>query len=199
MAVAKQRRPAKRERPPVTISDPRTIKALAHPARLAVIDALFGGGEMTATECAHLAGLTPSAMSYHLRALEKWGIVERAETSADGRERPWRAAGRGLRVDSAQPRASAVAEAVLVNDLLDRTRHDVLEWLAADRDRQGRWAKLASVGSGIYWLTTDEAQALNEAVNGWLVKLGPEARGRPDGSQRVRVAFVLVPTDAAGD
>jgi len=76
---------------------------LAHPARLAVLDALFEGGQLTATECAELAGLSPSAMSYHLRALERWGIVERADASDDGRERPWRAAGGGLRIESPSP------------------------------------------------------------------------------------------------
>ena len=52
------------------LTDPRAIKALAHPARLAVIDELFAGRQLTATECAEIAGLSPSAMSYHLRALE---------------------------------------------------------------------------------------------------------------------------------
>src|SRR4051794_4241177 len=75
----------------LVISDPRAIRALAHPARQVVIDELYDGKVLTATECAELAGLTPSAMSYHLRALERWGILERAEASADGRERPWRA------------------------------------------------------------------------------------------------------------
>ena len=73
---------AKKKR--VVITDPRAIRALAHPARQRVIDELYNGQVLTATECAEIAGLTPSAMSYHLRALEKWGIIERAEESADG-------------------------------------------------------------------------------------------------------------------
>ena len=51
------------------ISDPQIMRALAHPARLAVLDQLADGGTATATECARTAGLSPSAMSYHLRAL----------------------------------------------------------------------------------------------------------------------------------
>src|SRR3954451_9382135 len=84
----------------LVISDPRAIRALAHPARQRVIDELYNGKVLTATECAEIAGLTPSAMSYHLRALEKWGIIERAEESADGRERPWRSKAASLRIDS---------------------------------------------------------------------------------------------------
>ena len=63
-------RTARRARAKVMLTDPRAIKALAHPARLAVIDELFAGRQLTATECAEIAGLSPSAMSYHLRALE---------------------------------------------------------------------------------------------------------------------------------
>ena len=73
----------------VVITDPRAIRALAHPARQRIIDELYSGRVLTATECAELAGLTPSATSYHLRALERWGSIERAEASADGRERPY--------------------------------------------------------------------------------------------------------------
>ena len=48
------------------LRDPRDIRALAHPARLAILDALAAGDELTATECAALTALSPSATSYHL-------------------------------------------------------------------------------------------------------------------------------------
>jgi len=59
-----------------------------------VILELYSGEVLTASEAAEICGLTPSAMSYHLRALQKAGMVEREE-SADRRERPWRAAAEG--------------------------------------------------------------------------------------------------------
>ena len=52
---------------PVEISDPRALRALAHPARLAILQHLVLDGPATATECAEVAGLSPSACSYHLR------------------------------------------------------------------------------------------------------------------------------------
>ena len=66
----------------VVLTDPRDIRALAHPARLAVLTELEPGVELTATELATRAGITPSAMSYHLRALERAGIVRRADARA---------------------------------------------------------------------------------------------------------------------
>ncbi|NKX52069.1 winged helix-turn-helix transcriptional regulator, partial [Arthrobacter deserti] len=70
----------------VNISDARAIRALAHAVRLKVIEELFGTQQpATATELAQRHGLTPSAMSYHLRALEKWGFVKRSANQGDGR------------------------------------------------------------------------------------------------------------------
>lgn len=78
----------------VVISDPRAVRALAHRARVEALDELFASrGTRTATELAERCGLSPSAMSYHLRALEKYGLVERAASQGDARERRWRAAG----------------------------------------------------------------------------------------------------------
>lgn len=88
-------------RTPATISDPQAIRALAHEARLEALEELYSSqSTRTATELASRCGLTPSAMSYHLRALEKYGFVERSPSEGDGRERRWRAAANSLLVDS---------------------------------------------------------------------------------------------------
>ncbi|NUP73069.1 MAG: winged helix-turn-helix transcriptional regulator [Sinomonas sp.] len=87
---------------PVRITDPKAIRALAHGARLAAINELYSSQKSwTATELAAFTGLTPSAMSYHLRALKKWGIVVDAPHDGDGRERRWKAAGTDLNLDTA--------------------------------------------------------------------------------------------------
>lgn len=109
---------------PVTITDPLAMRALAHKVRLDVIDELFSSQRShTATELARRFGLTPSAMSYHLRALEKWGYVVRAAGVGDGRERYWRAAGSSLNVGSPG----------LASDLISSSFIDVT--LGAARDR----------------------------------------------------------------
>jgi DNA-binding transcriptional ArsR family regulator len=72
------------------LSDPKAMRALAHPARLAILNRLRVEGSATATEVAESAGITPSAASYHLRMLAKYGFVEDAPPRGDGRERLWR-------------------------------------------------------------------------------------------------------------
>ena len=77
---------------PLWLDDPRMMRALAHPARIAILQSLAFDGPATATECAQVADLSPSACSYHLRALARYGLVEEDPASApDARYRPWRA------------------------------------------------------------------------------------------------------------
>src|SRR5262245_4751732 len=73
-----------------TIGDAAVLRALAHPARLALLEHLSQRVEgATATECAAVVGLSPSATSYHLRALAKVGMIREAPGRGDGRERIW--------------------------------------------------------------------------------------------------------------
>src|SRR5262249_27613372 len=124
-AAKRSRRARRRPEDDVRVDEPGALRALAHPARLIAVDELYQGLERTASELAELAVLTPSAMSYHLRALERWGIIERGEAREDGRERPWRAAGRGLSVTSNASPSGVAAAAVIVGGYLPQRRGGV--------------------------------------------------------------------------
>ena len=52
------------------------IKALAHPARLLMVDKLGGAGEMCVCELTELVGSDMSTVSKHLTILKQAGIVE---------------------------------------------------------------------------------------------------------------------------
>jgi DNA-binding transcriptional ArsR family regulator len=99
------------------------LRVLAHPLRLALLDRLMSFGEQTAAQCAAAVGSTTSNCRYHLRALARAGLVERAD-SRDGREHPWRSTSTGLAFGPEEPRSSdasagaarAVEELSLVRD-----------------------------------------------------------------------------------
>src|SRR5580692_9457860 len=74
-----------------TITDARTMRALAHPVRIAIIEALGFRGPMTATEVGEQIDESPTTCSFHLRQLAKYGFVEEAG-GGKGRARPWRMA-----------------------------------------------------------------------------------------------------------
>jgi DNA-binding transcriptional ArsR family regulator len=182
------------------LRDPRAIKALAHPARLAVIDELFAGRKLTATECGEIAGLSASAMSYHLRALEKWGIVRRSEATGDGRERPWEAAGNTLTVDSAEPRASAAGEAILIARQLDKQRAEILGWISGQDDESASWYDSTVIGSGVYWLSHEEAKRIGDRLSEVIAEIPRRtAAEAPAGAHLVRVAHSIVPIPAGED
>lgn len=177
----------------IQLTDPRAIKALAHPARLAVIDAFFAGRRLTATECGDIAGLSASAMSYHLRALEKWGIIRRSAATADGRERPWEAAGDRLSVESAEPRATAAGEAMLARTMLDRLTAESLAWVS---NPEPAWYDAVAISSAAYWLTAAEAEELSNEIAAVVDKhRRRESADRPSDARRVRVAFAVVPAN----
>lgn len=180
----------------MVLTEAADIKALTHPARLAVIDEFFAGRELTATECAEIAQVSPSAMSYHLRALEKAGIIERSGAAADGRQRPWRAAGSELRVKPSSAVAATAASAVLVGTALETIRREVDAWAARDRDDGPEWGDVGMLASGRLWLTADELTGLIAAIEQQTDRYRDRtASQRPEGSRRVRLGVQLFPVD----
>lgn len=109
LGVAMSRPEERRE-----ITDVRALAALAHPVRVALLNHLMAFGARTASQCAATVGASPSACSYHLRQLARWGLVEPA-SGTDGRERPWQAAATGFafRADLDDPAGRAVQQSLL--------------------------------------------------------------------------------------
>jgi DNA-binding transcriptional ArsR family regulator len=158
----------------VVLTDASAVRALAHPARLVVIDALYAGQVLTATECAALAGITPSAMSYHLRALEKYGLVRRAEARGDARERPWIRAGDTLSVSlrgSGAGSSLAAAELLVENSLqMEMQRLLTAMRAEADEDPGHAWSGTTTYARDQLLMTADEARELRAAVEELFAK-----------------------------
>jgi DNA-binding transcriptional ArsR family regulator len=177
----------------IVLSDPRAIRALAHPARLALIEALLPGEELTATEAASLTGLSPSATSYHLKALERWGIVAAGQPRADGRDRPWKALGRSIEVSSDVP-PNVLAETAVLGVFLDRNRALATEFLEHQDEEPPQWRDAMELANSDYWLTSGELAEVSAALRRVLEPYEQRRRGsRPDGSRRVRIVRLIVP------
>src|SRR5579862_8518083 len=71
------------------ISDPKAIRALAHPLRLDLLELLSATGPATAAHCGRVLGQSQASCSFHLRQLAKYGFVEEAVPGKDKRERRW--------------------------------------------------------------------------------------------------------------
>jgi DNA-binding transcriptional ArsR family regulator len=184
-----------RDEATLQLHDPRDIRALAHPARVAIIDALATGDELTATECAELTGLSPSATAYHLKLLERYDFAEPAPARSDGRERPWRATDRRTLVDldTSTPAGAAAATAVGLA-FIDRSRALAEAFVATEHDEPKEWQDVALLANADVWLTAEETRNVTAALVAVLEPYrGRALADRPDGSRRVRVMSMVFP------
>lgn len=148
------------------ITDPRVMRALAHPARIAILEHLGStGAVVTATECAGLVGLSPSATSYHLRELAKYGLVEQAPSRGDGRERVWRSVAAGFSVDGDldEPETRASQQA-LVDVYLNRAFALMREWVARSHEESKDWQDASSMMGPMLLLNAAELAEVNRRV-----------------------------------
>jgi DNA-binding transcriptional ArsR family regulator len=181
---------------PLHVDDPRGIRAWAHPARLAILDALSTGDELTATECAQVTGLSASATAYHMKLLERYGLIEPAAPRPDGRERPWRITDRRITVDlDASTPAAASATAAVTGAYFDSTRAVGIEFIEGAHTESADWRDAASMNTSDLWLTVEEVERVVHDLGLVLDPYrGRTLRGqRPKGSRRVRVMNVVVP------
>ena len=190
-----------RDDEPVVLRDATAIKALTHPARLAVLDALFAGRELTATECAEIAGVSPSAMSYHLRSLAKAGVVVPAEPSVDGRRRPWRAAGTSLRLrleDS--DAATRAAGHEFAHSVLGQLTAGLQEWLDRSGSEDEAWRNVSGLIAATAHLDLAGAREVYAALRAVVEDAGRRSAGRArPGTRRMHLGVLFFSEGSADD
>ena len=179
------------------IADPRVMRALAHPARIEIVEYLNDtGAAVSATEVAGMVGLSPSATSYHLRELDKYGLVEQAPSRGDGRERLWRGKTHSLRIDPDldEPGAQAASEA-LVDLYLHRDQARAAAWLARSAEEPQEWREAAAMMGQRLIVTVDEMREINEKVRALVEPYAIRKRQAdpPAGARRVTVSYSAIP------
>lgn len=188
------------QRTPGRTSDPRVMRALAHPARITILEHLSSTGDViTATQVAELVGMSPSATSYHLRELAKVGLVEQAPSRGDGRERVWRSVSRSLSFGSEPGRPeSQAAEGALVETWLARDVQRLREWLAHQHDGESAdWREAVTVMSSTLLINAGELNELNERIRALVEPYLRRERqeGAPADARIVTVDYLSFPID----
>ena len=178
------------------LDDPRAMRALAHPVRLDLLEALTIHGPLTATQAAEIVGESPANCSWHLRQLAKYGFIEEAASSG-GRTRPWRRTSRGLTwTESESDPASAAAARSLTQVFLDRELRLIREAMAAPEPPG--WADSVIATESMTWLTRDEMRELDAALFELLLRHRDrvdDPAQRPEGSRPVRLLAMGAPDD----
>ncbi len=181
------------------VTDVRALRALAHPDRLAILLLLMGGRARTATECAEVVSATPSACSYHLRELERFGFVERDEAtpSTDGRTRLWRAAAVGFSLGGPLSEDDPAGRAVFAAlREADRIENDRLTRLFVERidELPGEWQDAAEFAGYELALTVAELRDVVAAVDALLRPYRAGSRASvPAEAAGVHVVFQAFP------
>ncbi|HEX4032933.1 MAG TPA: helix-turn-helix domain-containing protein [Solirubrobacteraceae bacterium] len=147
------------------ITDPRTMRALAHPVRLALLEALLREGELTATRASELLDESPGNMSWHLQTLAKYGYVEEAG-GGKGRSRPWRVTADSNRFQTVEedPQSAAAGDA-LASLFVERSYARLREWWSRRASYPKAWQDAAFISDSITYLTADEMAALANEIN----------------------------------
>lgn len=142
------------------ITDARAMRALAHPLRVALMEAVRRDGEITATRAAELLGESPGNMSWHLQTLARYGFVEETGEGR-GRARPWRATSDSRRFDTSlgDPEGASASEA-LERTVIERTLDQMREWWSRRLTYPVKWRRAAFITEHIVYVTAEELAAI---------------------------------------
>jgi DNA-binding transcriptional ArsR family regulator len=152
---------------PVTrrvVSDARTMRALAHPVRLALLEAIGREGELTATRAGEMLDESPGNMSWHLQMLARYGYIE--ETGGGkGRSRPWRIASVSNRFQTSaeDPEANAAGEA-LESIAADKAYSRLRTWFTRRASYPHKWSDAAFMADSIAYLTAEELSEIGDEI-----------------------------------
>ncbi|MGJ6963891.1 ArsR/SmtB family transcription factor [Streptosporangium sp. G11] len=177
-----------------SLTDPTAMRALAHPARLAILNRLQAEGPCTATEVAEVVGVTPSAASYHLRMLAKYGFVEDAPARGDGRERLWRSSAVGFSVSPDPDDRPDVrsAKEFLIKAFREQAADEV-DRAMENLERESReWREAALFSRAILLVDAEELKALSERIDEMLAPYKTTVRDQGDAPPGARVSEAQV-------
>jgi DNA-binding transcriptional ArsR family regulator len=179
----------------LVVRDTVTMRALAHPARIASLERLMRGGPATATELGRVAGLTPSAMSYHLRMLEKAGLISTAPGRGDGRERVWQSkqsGGWAIDTFEGDTPGDRALHADLLRSVVSVQDLRLSRWLS--RADEPGWLDAGYFTESAILATQEELEALGARINDLISKYAAANRtDAPPGAVRRRAVFRSYP------
>ena len=185
------------DRPHLEVRDPKMMRALAHPLRVALLEAISQAETrtLTATEASDLLGESPANCAFHLRTLAKYGFVREAG-GGKGRERPWALVNRSVRITADQPDP----QAALAADELSRLFLE--RWIDRARRAYGSsneipgWERASGWTNVHIFLTPDETARLRdemcEILDRYEGRLADPAL-RPDGASPVEWTIFATP------
>lgn len=166
------------------------LRAVSHPTRLRIISLLGGAGPMTTSEVAEAIHETVGTVSYHLRQLERNGLVDKGPSpDGDGRKSYWAAPqdGISLNLDRDTPRETGEA---LLRATHESRDHAYERFLRALPDLPKEWAG-ARDSDFVARLTAEEWQAMLAELSAFADRWDEIGRRHTDGDGSRMVMTVI--------
>lgn len=164
------------------LTDPRAMRALAHPLRLRLLGELRMRGPQSVGMLSAIVDEAPASVSYHVGTLASYGFVEEApELARDRRERWWRAA---HDITSWEPLEALddperrAASDVLRRAILHRYLDSLEGYLAIEPTLPREWVAGTASSDELLHLTADELVELRadleDVARRWRERSDPD-------------------------
>ncbi|MCP2264926.1 helix-turn-helix domain-containing protein [Promicromonospora thailandica] len=182
---------------PFRITDPETMRALAHPLRQRIMVELNVREHARAADLARTLGEPANAISFHLRVLAKHRFIEEApELARDKRDRVWRPLVERFLLDG-----KVGDEDQMLDPILRWTR----EMFLRDRDAPGSRDDFHQGTASGAFFTREEAEQMMEEVfavmEKWWDRTAAAKRADPDDPERkyYQILLAVGPRDLAAE
>ncbi|ROQ38303.1 ArsR family transcriptional regulator [Frondihabitans sp. PhB188] len=177
--------------------DAGALRAMAHPLRVELYEALSNYGPATASGLAERLGESSGSTSYHLRQLARHGLVREVEGRGSGRERWWERSPGSVSVsvfdhDTAAGRAAAQ----MVGREWERVRAGLLAQFQDRAEDVGKdWYEASTLDTLNLSATRDELREIGQAFTAFYEQhIAPlRAREPRPGARRVQIHFNAFP------
>jgi predicted ArsR family transcriptional regulator len=161
------------------ITDPKALRALAHPVRWKLLEVIGREGTATATQCAQQTGESVANCSYHLNLLAKYRYVEQAQ-GGQGREKPWRLVAQRQKISTIRVDTDgALAAQAASGAFLDHALTQIRERHMTSHLEPEEWQAVVGVDNSNDFMTVDEVQEVHDVVRG-LMDRYRERRTKPE-------------------
>jgi DNA-binding MarR family transcriptional regulator len=156
--------------------DARSLRGLAHPLRMTILELLTLDGPATSTGLAARLGENTGTVSWHLRHLAEHGFIEEDTGRGTRRERWWRVVEDERTIDTAEFRDDPDTRgplSVYLHELVQQQFARVSRYLT--EDWRGDWQGAGTIASRQdLRLTADQLRAMNAELLAVIERHAPD-------------------------
>ena len=173
----------------------REVRALAHPLRLQLLEALLNHGPATASMLARELGESSGATSYHLRSLAAADLIVEDLDRRKGRERWWKHARKFQLISSApaEDEEYTAAVAQLESAMIARDDEALRYWVHHRGEYTPEWQESAFIGGWRVYATREQVDELSQHIVDWLRDRRVPTNERPADALLVHLTYRNVP------